>query len=119
MFGAVQFLNVLILTFLCILFFNLVKLTELPPVWERAANSAYHLLFRCLLRCVCSSFPLMFRTSFGFWLGRFLGVFTSLISIMNTITPCMYIHYSLYWVVNNLVEIPADHYLIVTRVSTR
>ena len=40
MFGAVQFLNVLILTRLCVLLFNLVKLTELPPVWERAANSA-------------------------------------------------------------------------------
>ena len=39
MFGAVQFLNVLILTLLCVLCFNLVKLTELPPVWERAANS--------------------------------------------------------------------------------
>ena len=46
--GAVQFLNVLILTLLCAILFNLVKLTELPPVWERAANSAYHLLFRCL-----------------------------------------------------------------------
>ena len=34
-------LNVLILTLLCVLLFNLVKLTELPPVWERAANSAY------------------------------------------------------------------------------
>ena len=66
MFGAVQFLNVLILTLLCVLLFNLVKLTEMQPVWERAANSAYHLLFRCLFRYVCSSFPLMFRTSFGF-----------------------------------------------------
>ena len=65
MFGAVQFLNVLMLTFLSVLLFNLVKLTELPPVWEGAANSPYHLLFRCLLRYVCSSFPLMFRTSFG------------------------------------------------------
>ena len=66
MFSAVRFLNVLILTLLRVLLFNLVKLYELPPVWERAANSAYHLLFRCLLRYVCSSFPLMFRTSFGF-----------------------------------------------------
>ena len=66
MFGAVQFLHVLILTLLCVLFFNLVKLTELPPVWERAANSAYHLLFRSLLRYVCSFFPLMFRTRFRF-----------------------------------------------------
>ena len=29
--------------------FNSVKVTELPPVCERAANSAYHLLFLCLL----------------------------------------------------------------------
>ena len=43
MFGAVQFLNVLILTLLCAQFFNSVKITELPPVWERGANSAYHL----------------------------------------------------------------------------
>ena len=66
MFGAVQFVNVLILRLLCVLLFNLVKLTELPSVWERASNSAYYLLFRCLLRYVCSYFPLMFRTSFGF-----------------------------------------------------
>ena len=45
-FGAVQFLNVLMLTLLCVLLFNLVKLTELPIVSERASNSAYHLLFR-------------------------------------------------------------------------
>ena len=42
------------------------KVTGLPPVWERGANSAYHLLFRCLLRYVCPSFSLMFRTNFGF-----------------------------------------------------
>ena len=56
------------LTLLCVLFFNLVKLTELPPVWERTAYSASCLLFRCLLKYVCSSFRLMFRTlsSFGF-----------------------------------------------------
>ena len=66
MFGAVHFLNVLILTLLCVLLFNLMKLTDLPAVWERAANSAYDLLFRCLLRYVCSSFPLMFRPSFWF-----------------------------------------------------
>ena len=59
MFNAVQFLS------LCVLSFNVVKITELPSVWERAANSAYHLLFRCLFRYVCSSFPLLFRTSFG------------------------------------------------------
>ena len=50
MFGAVKFLNVLILTLLCVQLFILVKLIKLPPVWKRAANSAYHLLFRCLLR---------------------------------------------------------------------
>ena len=44
MFGAVQLFNVLILTLQCVLLFNLVKLTELPPVCERAANSANHLL---------------------------------------------------------------------------
>ena len=53
-FGDVHFLNALILTLLCALLFNLVKLTELPPVWVRAANSAYHMLYRCLLRYVCS-----------------------------------------------------------------
>ena len=72
-FRAVQFLNVLILTLLCVLLFNLVKVTEFPPVWERATNSAYHLLFRCLLRYVCSPFPLMFRTSFGFKFAKFLN----------------------------------------------
>ena len=66
MFGVAQFINVLILTPLCVLLFNLVTVTQLPPVSERAANSAYHLLSRCLLRYVCSSFPLMFMTSFGF-----------------------------------------------------
>ena len=73
MFGAVQFLNVLILTLLYVLLFNLVKVTELSPVWDRAANSAYHGLFRCMSRCVCPSFPLVFGTGFGFWFGRFLG----------------------------------------------
>ena len=29
-----------------VLLINLVKFSELPPVWERASNSAYHLLFR-------------------------------------------------------------------------
>ena len=52
-FGAVQFLNVLILTLLYVLLLNSVKVTELSPVWERAANSAYHLLFHCMLRYVC------------------------------------------------------------------
>ena len=66
MFGAVKFLNVLILTLLCAQLFNSVKVTELPPVLERAANSAYHLLFRCVSRYVCPSFSLMFRTRSGF-----------------------------------------------------
>ena len=60
MFGAVKFfsvLNVLILNH---------KVTELPSVWERAANSAYHLSLSCLLRYVCQSLPLMFGMSFGF-----------------------------------------------------
>ena len=72
MFGAVQFLNVLILTLLYVLLFNLVMVTELPPVWERVANSAYHLLFYCVLRYVCPFFPLMFRTNFEFRFGQFL-----------------------------------------------
>ena len=58
MFGAVQVLNVLILTLLCVLLFNLVKLTELPPIWERAANSAYHLLFGWLVGCFGFNGPL-------------------------------------------------------------
>ena len=72
MFGDVQFLNVLMLALLCVLLFNLVKLIELLSVWERAATSADQMLFRCLLRYVCSSVPLMFRTRFGFWFGQFL-----------------------------------------------
>ena len=57
MFSAVQFINILILTLLCVLLFNSVKVTELPPVWERAANLAYHLLFHSVLRYNCTSFP--------------------------------------------------------------
>ena len=44
-FGAFQFLNVLILTLLCVLLFNLVKVIEFPPVWERAADESR--LFIC------------------------------------------------------------------------
>ena len=66
MFGAVQFLSVLILTLLYVQLFNSVTVTELPPVLENAANSAYHLFCRCLLRYVCPCFPLMFMASFGF-----------------------------------------------------
>ena len=43
MFGADQFLNVLILTLLCVRFVWFVKMTELPPVRERATDSACHL----------------------------------------------------------------------------
>ena len=45
MFGAVQVLSVLILTF------HSLKVTEFPPVWERAAYSVYNLLFCCLFIC--------------------------------------------------------------------
>ena len=74
MFGADPFLNGLVLTRLCVLLYNLVKLTELPLVWERAANSAYHRCYFviCLLRYVGPSFPLMYRRSFGFCFGQFL-----------------------------------------------
>ena len=41
MFGAVQFINVLILTLKYVQLFNSVKVTELPPARKRAANSAY------------------------------------------------------------------------------
>ena len=44
-FGAVHFLNVLILTLLYVQLFTSVKVTELPSVCGRAANWAYHLLF--------------------------------------------------------------------------
>ena len=46
--------------------FNPVKVTELSPVWVRAASSVYHLQFYCLLKYVCSSFSLTFGISFGF-----------------------------------------------------
>ena len=42
MFGDIQLLIVLILTLLFDLFGS-VKMAELPPVWERAAESACHL----------------------------------------------------------------------------
>ena len=57
--------------------FNLVKVTELPPVWEIASNSAYHLQCCCLLISVCLAFPLMFVISFGFKLGQFLKYLNS------------------------------------------
>ena len=41
MFDAVHFLNVLILIFLCVQLLKLVKVTELPHVWERAAKSYF------------------------------------------------------------------------------
>ena len=40
-----NFLNVLILTLLCVHFFGSVKMVEFPPVWERAADLACHLYF--------------------------------------------------------------------------
>ena len=43
MFTAVQFLNVLMLTLLCVRFVCSVNMAELPPVWESAADSACHL----------------------------------------------------------------------------
>ena len=43
LFGAVKFLNVLFSLFFVSNLFNSAMVTELPPVWERAANSAYHL----------------------------------------------------------------------------
>ena len=46
MFGVVQVLIALISTLLCVHFFNSGKVTELLPVCESAANSAYYLLFR-------------------------------------------------------------------------
>ena len=65
MFGAVHYLKYFeFKTSVCHIAF--VKLTELPSVWERATNPAYHMLFRCLLRYICSSFSLIFRTNFGF-----------------------------------------------------
>ena len=66
MFGAFQFLNVFVFTLLCVNLFISAKVTELPPVWERAANSANHMQFCCLFRCVCASFPFMFGIGFGF-----------------------------------------------------
>ena len=66
--------------------FNSVKVTELPPVWERAANSAYHLLLRCLLRYVCPSPSLMFRTSdLGSDSASSWSIFTSLIYLFYLI----------------------------------
>ena len=52
--------------------FGSVKMAELPPVWERVADSACHLKFYCLWGCVCPSFPLTFGISFGFSFGQFL-----------------------------------------------
>ena len=49
MFGAVQFLDVLILTLLRVQYLSLVKVTELPPVMERAADSSYLLLAKICL----------------------------------------------------------------------
>ena len=63
MFGAIQFLNVLLIKLLCVPIFYSVKVAELPPIWERAAKSAYQLLEHAL---GCDS-------------ARFCSVFTSFI----------------------------------------
>ena len=57
--------------------FNSVKITDLLLVKKRAAtcNSAYHLLFYCLLRYVCPPLSLIFGISFGFGFGQFLKYF--------------------------------------------
>ena len=62
MFVAIQFLNVLILTLLCVQLFKSVKVSDLPPVWKRGSYLAFHVLFRRLLRYIYPSFPLMFWT---------------------------------------------------------
>ena len=33
------------------------RVTELPPVWERVANYACHLIFLWLFNCICLYFP--------------------------------------------------------------
>ena len=66
MFGAVQFLNVLILTLLCVRFVWFSKMAELPPVRERAADSACHLYFFLFVGMWLSIFPFDVGISFGF-----------------------------------------------------
>lgn len=56
-------------------FCNLSKTIVLPPVWERAAYSAYHLWYCCLLGCVCPSFPLVFGWFLGCGSAGAWGVF--------------------------------------------
>ena len=38
-----------------------------PPVWKRAANLVYHLLFLCLLGWSVHLFPLVFGAGFTSW----------------------------------------------------
>ena len=61
MFGAVQFLSALLLTLLRVMLFNLVTLTELPLFGKVQLTRLIILLFRCLLRYACSSFPSIFK----------------------------------------------------------
>ena len=58
----VHFLNVLkCFTYKCFSFngyvskdvFSLVWVTESPPFWKRAANSACHVFFLSLFNCIC------------------------------------------------------------------
>ena len=46
--------------------FGSVKMADLAPVRERAADSACYLYVYCLWGFVCPSFPMMFGISFGF-----------------------------------------------------
>ena len=65
-------------------FIKSAKVTELPSVGERVANSVYHLSFCCLLRYVCPSFILMSGISFGFlllftWLSLVMSMMVSFV----------------------------------------
>ena len=62
MFGAVQFLNVLILTFLLFNLFNSVKVTEFPTVWERTSYSCLN-KFCCYITNTLSSAATAISTS--------------------------------------------------------
>ena len=66
--------------------FGSVGVTGLPSVREGDADSACCLWF-CLVMYVCPFFPLVFGMGFGFWFGRFLGVFATLVLSPNVILP--------------------------------
>ena len=57
MFGAVQFLNAFISTHLLSNSFNSAKVTELPRVFERAANSALSSVIVLYVKIRLSVFP--------------------------------------------------------------